>query len=470
MQLHPHFSHPHLHLHRHHPHQYRLQVDMLEGPIPKQLLTFALPIAASGMLQQLFNSTDVAVVGQFAGHAALAAVGACSSVINLLINLFVGLSIGANVVIAHLLGEGNDQGVRRAVHTSLLIAILSGFFLAGFGQIAAYPILAALSTPVDILPQAVLYLRIYFAGMPFLMLYNFAAAILRSKGDTKRPLHTLFFSGLINVSLNLFFVLGLGWGVEGVALATVIATAFSAYRLVNFLRHEEGVLKVRMHQLRIDGHQLRKIALIGIPAGLQGCLFSFSNIMIQQSINTLGTIAVAAATAAMNFEYYLYFIANSLSQTATTWIGQNYGAGKLNRCRKIANWSLIWGVGCTSLVSLILVGFSNPLLHIFTANAAVVAMAQIRMWVISSTECLNAVVEAFTGILRAYGYSLVPTLISVLGICGLRLVWIGTVFQLYPDFGVLSACYPISWAVTSVALFMAYRWVLHRISHRLPLE
>ena len=228
---------------------------MLEGPIPRRLLSFAMPIAASGMLQQLFNSTDVAVVGQFAGHSALAAVGACSPVINLLINLFVGLSIGANVVIAHLLGEGNDHGVRRAVHTALLLALLSG---------------------------------IYFAGMPFLMLYNFAAAILRSKGDTRRPLHTLFLSGLINVSLNLLFVLGLGWGVEGVALATVIATAFSSYRLINFLRHEEGVLKVRMHQLRIDRHQLRKIALIGIPAGLQGCLFSFSNIMIQQSINSLG--------------------------------------------------------------------------------------------------------------------------------------------------------------------------------------
>ena len=451
--------HPHLHLHRHHPHHYHLPPDMLEGPIPRRMLSFALPIAASGMLQQLFNSTDVAVVGQFAGHAALAAVGACSPVINLLINLFVGLSIGSNVVIAHLLGEGNDHGVRRAVHTSLLLALLSGIFLAGFGQVVAYPLLAALSTPDDVLPKAVLYLRVYFAGMPFLMLYNFAAAILRSKGDTRRPLHTLFISGLINVSLNLFFVLGLGWGVEGVAMATVIATAFSSYRLISFLRQEEGVLRVRLHQLRIDRHQLRKIALIGIPAGLQSCLFSFSNIMIQQSINSLGTIAVAAATAAMNFEYYLYFIANSLSQTATTWIGQNYGAGRLDRCRTIARWSLIWGVSCTLLVSLVLVGFSRPLLHIFTANAAVVAMAQIRIWVISSTECLNAVVEAFTGILRAYGYSLVPTLISLLGIVGLRLTWIGTVFQMYPDFGVLSACYPISWIVTSIALYIAYRWV-----------
>ena len=438
---------------------------MLEGPIPRRLLSFAMPIAASGMLQQLFNSTDVAVVGQFVGHSALAAVGACSPVINLLINLFVGLSIGANVVIAHLLGEGNDHGVRRAVHTALLLALLSGIFLAGFGQVVAYPILAALSTPDDVLPQAVLYLRIYFAGMPFLMLYNFAAAILRSKGDTRRPLHTLFLSGLINVSLNLLFVLGLGWGVEGVALATVIATAFSSYRLINFLRHEEGVLKVRMHQLRIDRHQLRKIALIGIPAGLQGCLFSFSNIMIQQSINSLGTIAVAAATAAMNFEYYLYFIANSLSQTATTWIGQNYGAGKLDRCRTIAHWSLIWGAGCTLLVSLVLVAFSRPLLHIFTTNAAVIAMARIRIWVISSTECLNAVVEAFTGILRAYGHSLVPTIISLLGIVGLRLAWIGSVFQMYPDFGVLSACYPVSWAVTSIALCIAYCWIQRQLSH-----
>jgi Na+-driven multidrug efflux pump len=220
-----------------------------------------------------------------------------------------------------------------------------------------------------------------------------------------------------------------------------------------------------MHQLRIDRHQLRKIALIGIPAGLQGCLFSFSNIMIQQSINSLGTIAVAAATAAMNFEYYLYFIANSLSQTATTWIGQNYGAGKLDRCRTIARWSLIWGAGCTLLVSLVLVAFSRPLLHIFTTNAAVIAMARIRIWVISSTECLNAVVEAFTGILRAYGHSLVPTIISLLGIVGLRLAWIGSVFQVYPDFGVLSACYPVSWAVTSIALCIAYRWIQRQLSH-----
>lgn len=443
---------------------------MLHGPIPRRLLSFAIPIAASGMLQQLFNSTDVAVVGQFAGSAALAAVGACSAVINLLINLFVGLSIGANVVIAHLLGEGNDAGVRRAVHTSILLALLSGLFLAALGQVVALPIMQALSTPDEILPQAVLYLRIYFAGMPFLMLYNFSAAILRSQGDTRRPLHTLIFSGLINVALNLLFVLGCGMGVEGVAIATVVASAFSSVRMLRILRREEGPLRLHLRQLRIDRKQLWRIAMIGIPAGLQGCLFSFSNVMIQQSINSLGAVAVAASTAAMNFEYYLYFIANSMSQTATTWLGQNFGGGQVERCRQIARWCLIWGVGCTTLLSLVVVAFAEPLLGIFTAEAAVISMAVVRIYVISSTECLNAVVEAFTGILRAYGYSMIPTLISVLGICGLRLVWIGSVFQVEHSFGALMASYPVSWAVTSVALFLAYRWVQHRLVHKIDMQ
>ncbi|MBR0036836.1 MAG: MATE family efflux transporter [Bacteroidales bacterium] len=442
------------------------QVDMLNGPLTGKMLKYAMTIAISGALQQLFNSADVAVVGQFAGSNALAAVGTNGSLINLMINLFVGLSIGTNVVVATLTGEGNRDGIRKAVHTSLSIAIVSGIFLAIMGWALARPILSRLSTPPEILDDAVLYLRIYFLGMPFVMLFNFAAAILRSQGDTRRPLMALIVSGLVNVVLNLVFVAGLGMTVDGVAIATVISNGISSMILLTFLRHEVGPLKVDIRRLCIDPQMMERIGQIGIPAGLQGCVFSLSNVLIQDSINALGAATIAACTAALNFEYYTYFVANSFSQTATTFIGQNYGAGNFGRCRSIARRCIWLGALCTGILSAVFCLFASPLVSIFTTSAVVAGLAVMRMYIITSTEFLNAIVEALTGILRGFGYSLVPTMVSILGICGLRLFWLYAVYPSWNTFESLMAVYPISWIVTSVVMGIAYTEVLRTLKRK----
>lgn len=442
------------------------QVDMLNGPLTVKMLKYAMTIAVSGALQQLFNSADVAVVGQFAGSNALAAVGTNGSLINLMINLFVGLSIGTNVVVATLTGEGNREGIRKAVHTSIALAFISGIFLAVMGWALARPILWRLSTPPEILDDAVLYLQIYFLGMPFVMLFNFAAAILRSQGDTRRPLIALLVSGVINVILNLFFVAGMGMTVDGVAIATVISSAVSSLMLLSFLKHEIGPLRLDFRRLCIDPQMMERIGQIGIPAGLQGCLFSLSNVMIQDSINALGAATIAACTAALNFEYYTYFVANSFSQTATTFIGQNYGAGNFGRCRSIARRCVWLGVLCTGLLSAVFCLFAHPLVGIFTSSVIVAGLAVVRMYIITSTEFLNAIVEAMTGILRGFGYSLVPTMVSILGICGLRLFWLYAVYPNWNTFPSLMSVYPISWIVTSIVMGLAYLEVLRTLKRK----
>lgn len=431
--------------------------DILYGPAAKSVLKFALPIAATGVLQQLFNSADVAVVGKFAGSNALAAVGANASVINLLINLFVGLSVGANVVISHLIGQKDYKDCRKAVQTSIAIALLSGAVLTVMGVAFARPILTALSTPEEILEEAILYLRIYFAGMPFVMLYNFCAAILRSKGDTRRPLIVLTISGVINVAFNLIFVIGLGMSVDGVAIATVIATAFSSLTLLYMLTKEDEHLRFRPRELRIDKGIARRIAFIGVPAGVQSMLFSFSNVLVQNSINSLGAKTVAAATTALNFEYYTYFLANSFSQAAISFIGQNYGAGRHERCGELARWCVILGTVTTGMLSAIFVALAEPLCYLYTSDAEVVALAVLRIYIITSTEFLNAIVEAMTGVLRAYNHSIVPTVICIAGICLLRIAWLYTAFAKWPTFGVLNAVYPVSWIATSAAMIIAFK-------------
>lgn len=306
------------------------QIDMLNGSIWDKLLLFALPLAASSILQQLFNAADVAVVGNFAGGEALAAVGANGSVINLLVNLFVGLSIGTNVVVASFIGQKDDKRTNQAVHTSILLSMISGLVLLVVGILFARPILELMSTPEDIIDLATLYLQIYFAGMPFIMLYNFTSAILRSKGDTKRPLLSLLVSGVINVILNLFFVIVCHMSVEGVAIATVISNIISSLMLIYFLMHETDALKVELKKLCIHKDILLKVAKIGVPAGLQSTVFSISNVIIQTALNALGSAAVAASAAALNYEYFTYFVISAFSQAAVTFIGQNYAAKKIS--------------------------------------------------------------------------------------------------------------------------------------------
>lgn len=309
-------------------------MDMLHGPMLKKMLLFALPLAAGSILQQLFNAVDVAVVGQFASSEALAAVGANSSVITLLINLFVGISVGSNVIIAHYIGKGEPDRVNGAVHTSILLAILSGVILMILGMIIAGPLLKLMSTPDDVLEMAILYLRIYCIGMPFIMIYNFGAAILRSMGDTRRPLYCLITSGVVNAGLNMLFVIVFHMGVSGVAIATTIANMISAGMILYFLQHTDEHLRMEWKKLRLNKEELLRILQIGVPAGIQGMVFSIANVLIQASVNSFGSDAVAGSAVAMNFEYISYFAVNGFNQAVMTFVSQNLGAGNMKRCRK----------------------------------------------------------------------------------------------------------------------------------------
>lgn len=430
--------------------------DMLNGSIWDKLILFALPLAASSILQQLFNAADVAVVGSFAGSIALAAVGANGPIINLLVNLFVGLSVGANVVIASYIGQNDEKRASLAAHTSVLISIISGFFLLVVGFFFARPILELMSTPSDIIDAAELYLKIYFLGMPFIMLYNFTSAILRSKGDTKRPLIALSIGGAINVLLNLFFVIVLHMSVEGVAIATVISNIFSSLFLLYCLMHETDALKIDLKNLKINMIILKKIAKIGVPAGLQGMVFSISNVCIQSTLNTLGSNAVAASSAALNYEYFAYYILSAFAQAAVTFIGQNYSANKYERCKKITKQTLLIGGTITMIACIIFVIFDKFFISFFTSDQLVASLAYTRMKIILPFQFLNLSIEVFSSVMRGLGYSSVPAMICVGGICGIRLLYLYTIYPMIASFEHLMIIYPISWFITVSCLVVVY--------------
>lgn len=439
------------------------QIDMLHGSLWDKVLVFALPIALSSILQQLFNAADIAVVGRFAGTEAMAAVGSNSSLISLIINLFVGLSVGANVVIAGYLGKGDKEKARDALHTSMAVALLSGLFLLVFGQIAIRPILRLVGVPEDVFELSVLYLRIYFLGMPFMMVYNFAAAALRSKGDTRRPMVILTAAGLVNVVLNLLLVCLFGMSVDGVAIATVVSQALSAGALVYLLQNEVGPLRFSFRNLRVHGAILKDMAHIGIPSGLQGCVFSLSNVCIQSAINSLGTVTMAACTAALNYEMFAVYIFSSFSQACVTFTSQNFGAGNYRRCDRV--FRVCWGLAAIFMCTLsaVLLIWGRPLLGIFDSDPKVIEIGMIRIWYIMPFQLLNMSVDVISGGLRGLGRSVVPTIISLCGICGVRLLWVYTVFRLYPTLQCLTIAYPLSWAVTTVAIVIAYLFVRRKV-------
>ena len=443
------------------------ETDMLHGSLWDKILLFALPIAASSILQQLFNSADVIVVGQFAGKSALAAVGANGPVINLMVNLFVGLSVGANVIISRSIGQNDPGRTEKSVHTAIVIALISGFALAIIGQPLAVPILRLISTPDDILNLAALYFRIIFIGMPFMMLYNFAAAILRSKGDTRRPLIVLAISGVVNVILNLFFVCVCKMSVDGVAIATVTSNAISSIVLIRLLMKETGVLRLDIKKLRLDAVCLGAIAKIGIPAGLQGMVFSISNVIIQSAINEIGENAMAGSAAALNLEFIVYFVISAFGQANITFIGQNYGAGNFDRCRQATRLSLAMCTAATIFMSMLMVVFCEPLSKIFNTDPAVVEFSCQRIKIVISFEVLNMFNELFSGTMRGYGYSLEPALICAFGICGIRMLWVYTVFAASKSFDVLMRVFPISWAVTAAGIITAYAIIKNKVKKRL---
>jgi putative MATE family efflux protein len=434
----------------------KTNMDMLNGPLGRKILRFAVPLAATSILQQLFNAADIAVVGQFAGDKALAAVGANTFVINMLINLFVGISVGVNVVVANSIGAQSYRAITRSVHTSVIVSFISGILLSFIGVFFARPILSAISTPTDVLDLAVRYLQVYFAGIPFVMLYNFVAAILRGKGDTKRPLYVLLATGAINVLLNVLFVAGFGMSVTGVALATVIANALSAGTLFYFLLHEVGPFKLEFWKLRITPVFLGRIMRVGLPAGLQGVVFSFSNVCLQSAINSLGSATVAASAAALTYEFIVYYWLNSFSHACVTFVGQNYGAKNLERCRSAVRWTILLATTSTFALSMLCCYFAKPLLSLYTSDPEIIATGSIRMYVVVGVLFINVFLDVFSGALRGMGQSLAPALTCVVGVCGIRILWVIFVFPQYHSFASLMVVYPVSWITTIMVLAGIY--------------
>lgn len=432
------------------------KMDMLHGSLLDKILLFALPLAASSILQQLFNSADIAVVGRFAGSQAQAAVGSNSSVINLLINLFVGLSVGANAVIANYIGQRQKEKIRDAVHTVIVIALISGVFLLVLGVVIARPILVLMNTPENILEQAIVYLRIYFLGMPFIMFYNFGSAILRSKGDTKRPLYCLIISGVINLILNLILVIQFNLGVAGVAIATVISNVVSSGLILSFLLKEEESFRLYLNKLSLKKSPLFHVLRIGVPAGIQSMVFSLSNVCIQTAINSFGSDAVAGSTDALNFEYFTYFTITAFSQTAVTFTSQNFGARKDDRCKKVFRLCMTSSVIITGIMCAIFIIGRNSFIRIYTVDKAVIEFALIRMVHVLTFEWLASSYEISASALRGMGYSMLPAIITILGTCCFRLIWIYTIFVKYPSFDMLMSVYLVSWIITGTAMLTAY--------------
>lgn len=432
--------------------------DLRQGTLWKQILFFSLPIAATSMLQQLFNSADVAVVGRFSAQKdlALAAVGSTSSVVNLFITIITGLAVGANVVIARSIGASDEKRARQAVHTALILSLLCGAILLVLGECIALPLLEIMDTPSDIIGLAGKYLRIYMLGVFFQTIYNFEASILRANGDTRRPLLCLIFSGAVNVVLNLVFVIGFQLDVAGVAIATVLADVVGAGMLFHYLRRETGPVRVELSQLRLDRKLAGAILYTGIPAAVQGMMFNIANVIIQTGFNRLGSQVVAASTIGVTAEIFVYYLVNSFGQASMTFTGQNYGAGNLTRCRQATKWCLLLGVGLGEAFSLLLVVFGLGFAGLYTTDGAIALLALTRMKWILPFEGFNTIIEILSGTLRGLGYSLVPTILCAAFICGLRILWIKLIFPLSPTFLGLLLVYPASWIAASAALAVAY--------------
>lgn len=439
------------------------QMDMLHGSLLDKILLFALPLATSSILQQLFNSADAAVAGRFAGSQALAAVGGNAPVVGLIINMFVGMSVGANVIIANYIGQKREDKVHEAVHTVYVMAVLLGVIMLIAGQVIAKPILVLIHTPSDVIELATLYLRIYFCGMPCVMIYNFGAAILRSIGDTKRPLYCLLISGVINVILNVFFVVFCQLSVAGVAIATIIADTVSAVMVTVFLIRSTDSIKLNLRELTLKKEYVKKVVQIGAPAGLQGAVFSISNVCIQAGINGFGTAAIAGSAAALNFEYFTYFATNAFGQAAVTFVSQNYGARQFERCKKALLLSLFSGMIVTALMSVTFVIGRTPFVSIYTNDPAAIQYGIIRMGIVELFEFIACLYEIPGGALRGIGYSLLPAILTVFGSCGLRIVWIYTVFQKFHTYQVLMSVYLVTWIVTSILVLGAYFIVTRKV-------
>lgn len=428
----------------------KYEIDMCSGPVFHKMLVFAIPLMFSGILQLLFNAADIVVVGRFAGDNALAAVGSNGALINLITNLFIGMSIGTNVLVAQYYGAKKDSDLKETVHTSMLLSVYSGVILTVIGIAGARVLLELMQAPEEVLELAVLYLRIYFLGMTSTMVYNFGSAILRAVGDTKRPLYYLIEAGVVNVLLNLFFVIVCRWGVAGVAAATAISQTVSAVLVVRCLIREKGGIHLDLRALAINREKFAKILRVGLPAGFQGMVFSLSNVVIQSAVNSFGAIAVAGNSAAANIEGFVYMAMNAFYQATISFTSQNYGAKEYKRIYRI----LLAGELCVIATGLILgnlaVFLGDTLLGIYSPSGEVIAAGMMRLRIICTLYALCGVMDVLVGALRGIGYAVIPMIVSLIGACGLRLVWIATVFKIpqYHTLTTVYVSYPITWTIT----------------------
>ena len=436
---------------------------MLEGSLWDKIIVFALPIALTGILEQMFNAADIAVLGRFVGTEAMAAVGNNVPIVGLIVSLFLGLSLGANVVIAQYIGARRRKEASRALHTALVLSLLAGVFVTLTGELFAAPLLNLLDVPAAVMSMSELYLRIFLLGMPFMSLYNFASAILRSHGDTGTPLVALLAASALNILLDLVFVLVWDMGVDGVAWGTALSYLVAAAMLIRALRREEGILRLDFRLLRLRRHHTKRIFVIGMPAAVQGMVFCIANLVIQAALNSLGAEVMAASAAAFTIEINVYCVIAAFQQACTTFVSQNYGAGNLPRCRSVTRWSLLLNIVAMLVLGSCILVFMRPLLRIFNGDPMVVEIGTTRILYVVVPEIFAVFIDIFSGSMRGYGYSLMPAIVTLLCICGVRLSWVWLVFPHHPTFETLMIIYPISWAVTSMFLYLLYRFYLKHL-------
>lgn len=435
------------------------QVDMTKGPLLTKIIAFAIPLMLTSMLQLLYNAADILVVGKFAGDVSLAAVGSTGALISLIVNVFVGLSLGTGVVLSQAIGAKNNSRIHRIVHTSMLLSLFLGLFVGLLGFVLCKPLLILMSTPADVLNKATLYMQIYFLGMPGFMVYNFGAAILRSAGDTKRPLVILALSGLANVVLNVIFVGAFNMDVAGVALATIISQYISAVWVVLILVKENADYKLVISKLRIYKNELSRIISYGLPSGIQSGFFSISNVLIQSSINSFGTVIVAGNSAAGSLESFVYTAANSIAQTAMTFSGQNSGAGDYKRVKKVLVECSLLSLGAGIVAGAILILFRTPLLTLYTDSLEVIKAGSVRINIICMFYGLCGTMDTAANVTRGMGKSIVPMFITLIFVCLVRVVWIFTVFKVMNTVECIYWSYPITWAATSIVQYIYFNFV-----------
>lgn len=444
----------------------KYEIDMCNGSILDKLVSFSIPLMLSGILQLLFNAVDIIVVGQFTGNEALAAVGSTTALINVFVNLFIGISLGASVLAARFYATGQEKEMSETVHTSITLALISGIAMGIIGVIAAKGALELMDTPDNVLNLSTLYMRIYFMGMPFFMLYNYGAAILRAIGDTKRPLIFLIISGIANAALNMILVILFHMGVAGVAIGTIISQLISCVLVLTCLYRSEGSYQLRFSKLKINGAYMEQIFQVGVPAGIQSMVINLSNALLQSSVNSFGSIAMAGYTAANNILGFLYMSVNSITQACMSFTSQNYGVGKLKRMDKVLRDCAILSISIAAVLGGLAYSFGPQILTVYTSDPKVINCGMEILAYTSITYFLCGIMDLFPGALRGMGYSAVPMVLSVIGTVGTRIVWVFGIFPNHRSLSVLFVSYPVSWILTIVLQVMCFYFVRKRVHQK----